>query len=81
MIILSIRFHTDEEDVLAGLMGGKALCGLGGLLLPLSAICRMLLMMVCLSTEEPAGTEEDEEEAGLLTGGCPANTCCCCPPL
>lgn len=66
--------------VLAGLMGGKPLCWLGGLLL--SLICSMLPMMAGLSPEEPAaGTEDDDkEEAGLRTGDGPPN-CCCCAPL
>lgn len=67
--------------LLAGPVGGRALCWLEGLLAPLlSVACRMLLMMVWLSREEPGGTEEDEDEdeAGLLTGGWPPNSCCCC---
>lgn len=52
------------EDVPAGPTGGKALCWLGELLLLLLVlfICRMSLMMVCLSTEEPAGTADEEDE-------------------
>lgn len=56
-------------DVLAGTMGGKGLCWVGGL--PLSFICRMSEMMVCLSTEEAGGTEEEEDDEGSapLVGG------------
>lgn len=69
--------------ILAGLMGGKPLCWLGGLLLLLSVICTMLLMMAGLSAEEPAAdTEEDNEGmAGLLAGGGPPKCCCCCAPF